>query len=851
MAINTLPQRPGVQSSATLLPMQNRNRYPSNVIRGRPLAEQRFRRPQHRLPMPQLNNNSFLDDAVNTAAQSGRVFGGVAQGTVKTLGALPILAESAVNAITGNDTTPIADAVAGANTGVQQWTDSWVPEPNNPAAEFSAKAFDAIGEAAPATVAAIATGGASVGTSALTKVAVGSVASYATAGAKGFSTEVIEGSGDIGRALVVGGIEGATEAIGGKATGAILNKVGSSLGSGLGSKLFTGFIDSNMEGVEEVLAGGSQAALFGENYSLGQAVEDFALGATVGAVIQGGASGVNTINTSVKTSQVQNAAQSRITDAANADISDVAELIARSNVSPASAVVAQDSLQALQKSVTNPVNVTQTKNNIPSDIAQKYGLVQSNEGIKGKEVSIKTTSYESIVNPQVADMTVTEVPIPERASIDPNAVEYTNERALYQFAPDIYLQPGTNLEGNVFTYRGQANQFYRTSLEYGSIPASGVNTSWEGSGDYSSFMPFTTDLYGPTGKLSDNPYSNRGIRQQAIDGDTPVGLIMQQSANLQQDIAPLTRTDAPNDVVPEGVRRIRYDDKDRGLITEVINNPSDVKGVGLNFTRTTVENAIPIQYASQPNATNFTDSQTQNISNTNQTASNDTQVQSRNNNNAVDNTTETTAAEEITYGRYVIPEAINTEVLGYGINASAANEIEGAEVTTERNNSPPMAPVSATTNSVTNETGNTSQSTESSMRSESTASTSEIRTSTTETPINTNVITNNRIITVQSEPIIATSYQQDTNPSDIDVAIDVQETNSAQETPNETLQAERRAAEIWTPVQNMQQMAEEQRRKDREFKGADFSINRGSGATGQVYETQGYNTSFGGLSSYN
>lgn len=50
------------------------------------------------------------------------------------------------------------------------------------------------------------------------------------------------------------------------------------------------------------------------------------------------------------------------------------------------------------------------------------------------------------------------------------------------------------------------------------------------------------------------------------------------------------------------------------------------------------------------------------------------------------------------------------------------------------------------------------------------------------------------------------------------------------------------AEQIWTPAQTM--------RREREAERTDFNLYRGRGSQGQVYETQSYNSTFGGLSSY-
>ncbi|MCL2517606.1 MAG: hypothetical protein FWF15_03485 [Oscillospiraceae bacterium] len=297
------------------------------------------------------NNHTAAQNPVfNTVAQMGRVLGGAAQGTVKTALAPIIMIEAGVTGAAnpyetmqnnlldkvnstftpqkpeaifnidevkkagplndewmsqGNpidqfklmpETNPSTKNLTDmwgktSNQAIQQWTDSWVPAPNNAIAEFVAKGADALGEAIPGMAATAATGG----TSAIALLQ-GSVPSYLIAGLKAFSGEMIEGSGNPQRAVITGGIEAGTEALSGQTLGKLADSVSS-------KALSTG-INVFSEGIEEVASGGLQALTFGEKYSPAQALEDFALGAFVGSMVEGGVSAANAVSKEINTNQI-------------------------------------------------------------------------------------------------------------------------------------------------------------------------------------------------------------------------------------------------------------------------------------------------------------------------------------------------------------------------------------------------------------------------------------------------------------------------------------------------------------------------------------------------------------------
>ena len=605
-----------------------------------------------------------LEKTLNTLAQTSRVIGGIFKGATKVLAAPGLLKESISDKYNNKGqaanwvdpyASPITDMTKNVISGIDNKQNEWTPAPQTAAAEFTAKAANVIGEALPIAGLAVA-GGA---TSAL-GVLAGNTLSYAAGSAQAISNELLE-SGDPGRALLKGATAYVSEKIGGATVDKLAGKIA--------SPVLSGALSAVGEGLEENIDSGITALVTGEQYTMSEAVEDFALGTAAGAVIGGTVNAANAVNEFVTPKLVERAVNTQIQQSAKSDVKNVTELVNSSGESVESAIIAQDSLTALQKSTANPTFETESTSNIPSSVAERFKLIPA-EGSENP-ITINRVSYEARVNSRLQEsgLTTRDVSAAERATANPNAIESTNPRALYQYSEDIYLRPGTDTN-QYFTYRGQANQFYSSSVENG-IPSSDKGTSWEGKGVYSSPTPYTTDLYGPSGKLADNPYINRGIDQTSIKSDYPVGVILAQSNTLTEETGRLTRTDAPEDVVAEGTRRIRYDPNGR-LVTEVINNPADVEAVGLNFGRTTIENAIPIEYA-----------QTQ--TNTNQQVPSDSveSVQApesgRNMRGTLTAGTELNLTEET--GSYTVPKLIN-ESVKQSVNVSRA--IEETERETQR-----------------------------------------------------------------------------------------------------------------------------------------------------------------------
>lgn len=770
-----------------------------------------------------------LEKTLNTLAQTSRVIGGIFKGATKVLAAPGLLKESISDKYNNKGqaanwvdpyASPITDMTKNVISGIDNKQNEWTPAPQTAAAEFTAKAANVIGEALPIAGLAVA-GGA---TSAL-GVLAGNTLSYAAGSAQAISNELLE-SGDPGRALLKGATAYVSEKIGGATVDKLAGKIA--------SPVLSGALSAVGEGLEENIDSGITALVTGEKYTMSEAVEDFALGTAAGAVIGGTVNAANSVNEFVTPKLVERAVNTQIQQAAKSDVKNVAELVNSAGESVESAIIAQDSLTALQKSTANPTFETESTSNIPSSVAERFKLVPA-EG-SANPITINRVSYEAQVNSllQESGLTTRDVSAAERATANPNAIESANPRALYQYADDIYLRPGTDTN-QYFTYRGQANQFYSSSVENG-IPASAKGTSWEGKGVYSSPTPYTTDLYGPSGKLADNPYINRGIDQTSIKSDYPVGVILAQSNTLTEETGRLTRTDAPEDVVAEGTRRIRYDPNGR-LVTEVVNNPADVETVGLNFGRTTIENATPIEYA-----------QTQ--TNTSQQVSSDSveSVQApesvRNMRGTLTAGTELNLTEET--GSYTVPKLIN-ESVKHSANVSRA--IEETERETQRAadeitsfvnaSETPETAIEAAKNVGVPLTENAVNSANESME----------------------TATANAGIGTESE--LNSGYSSPTNAYSNIRNVSSELTGYATESkPAEYSQQEEKARSIWMPGEYNREMlsrhnnstanANDNNRqdRDRDRSSYDWNITRGNGASGRVYETERYNTTFGALSSY-
>ena len=234
-------------------------------------------------------------NVMNALKQTGRVFGGVAQGALKTVFAPGMLKEAAdqrkadkLQAKTGDNPVfhqtddTYTRTFNGANTAVENWSNSWIPEPQTGAAEVVAKLSDIVGEAIPAIGISALTGGSSVFS--------GSTLGHAAGAAAAVSSELAEGSGDPGKAVMRGATAWASEALG----GATIDK----FAEGIASPLLSFGVSALGEGAEEIADGLMYSGLSGDSYTLKDAATDFAYGALAGAAL-GGMANVGSIDSTL------------------------------------------------------------------------------------------------------------------------------------------------------------------------------------------------------------------------------------------------------------------------------------------------------------------------------------------------------------------------------------------------------------------------------------------------------------------------------------------------------------------------------------------------------------------------
>lgn len=188
--------------------------------------------------------------------------------------------------VTNTDAKPFTEAAAKANISIENWTNTFVPAPQSSEAEFAARVFDTVGEAVPALVTSLATGG---------TAAFGTAASIAVGSANAFSTEMLEGSGNVGNALLLAGTEAISEYAGNKLFNSGVSKLSEygKLGQLAGKTL-----SDVSEGVEEALSGAMYGIATGEGYTFDEAKSDFMAGYAV-SNIAGKISNAITSNVSI------------------------------------------------------------------------------------------------------------------------------------------------------------------------------------------------------------------------------------------------------------------------------------------------------------------------------------------------------------------------------------------------------------------------------------------------------------------------------------------------------------------------------------------------------------------------
>lgn len=192
--------------------------------------------------------------------------------------------------VTGAPATPVTDKVNEINTKINDFTDSWVPAPQTDAAEFAANAADVVGEAVPVAALAALTGGSGA-------ILTGTPLSYAGAFAQSYSSDWLDNE-DLSSAMLSGTINAGSEWLGGKTIDVLAAKVP--------NEIISKGISITGEGLEENAGGFVQGVITGEGYSFEDAKKDFSLGVIAGAALNAGAKGVNFIKNEIGTQKVVN-----------------------------------------------------------------------------------------------------------------------------------------------------------------------------------------------------------------------------------------------------------------------------------------------------------------------------------------------------------------------------------------------------------------------------------------------------------------------------------------------------------------------------------------------------------------
>lgn len=265
-----------------------------------------------------VNESSTISNGLNIIEQAGRLPGGLAQGVVKTVTAIPGLMEGigALDSSLYYDSSgkiqverlafdeagnPAAQpnnfyrqSASNANSAIQNLTDSFVSAPTTYAAGIVGKAFDALGEALLPTATALATGGAST-------IFSGTALSRGLGALNAVGTELTEGSGDPGMALVAGGAEYLSETIGGQLFDNAANKLTGSnfFGNAAGRAL-----NIAGEGLEENISSLISSTVTGQEYTIDNAIEENLVGMLTGLGLGTVASAAGNTNTNTDSRSV-------------------------------------------------------------------------------------------------------------------------------------------------------------------------------------------------------------------------------------------------------------------------------------------------------------------------------------------------------------------------------------------------------------------------------------------------------------------------------------------------------------------------------------------------------------------
>lgn len=700
-------------------------------------------------------------------------------------GNAPLEQARAANTVEREITTPIKDWVSDANAAIENWTNSYIPAPESGAAEFAAKVADALGGALPTAAVGYATAG-------LGGVLIGNPLTYATGAANAFTSEYIE-SGDYGAALISAGTETLSEIVGGKTIG--------KLAAGISNPVLSSGVDAIGEGLEEVFGGALSSALTGSGYSLEDAANEFAVGATVGGIMAGGAHAVNAVSSSV----------SKNTSDASSGKSTASEVQTNQNAAT-QAEVNSDAALALPESVQSANDIT-----TPVD-----ANAQANSILDG-------FSTDALAKNDIASPT------------DANSETWA-KNILSDFNTDVLAQ--NNVSENI-TQNTDAGSQLGTATQIEDV--SGGDDS--GSNSYNKSDPDEPSAGVPASPQPE-PSSDGGGVAVAVKVETDT---VQDGASdiLSQAEQILEGTDSQQDVVPDVLAQALEIadnvDTNQGTLTEAEQILADFDGDNGAPDVLSEAEQILSGTESEQNSANDTLSEAQELlenSNAERSALSEAEDVLLNH-DAQDavafdvllqaeevlsnyNTEQDASVEALTQAQDIIANSNTESETSRGVLAEAANLLVEA-ATDGAGTAPPSAAVAASRTDSDPQADNT------------TANDANTRAATVSTQAqqDSQATENEGATEMQPETSLATAAALKQS-----VAVKTSVATEMQEEPEPQTETEV-AAQIWTPVEVMQEKATLRKKPT-----SDFNVVRGQGSTGQIYETDSYKSTFGGLSSY-
>lgn len=683
-------------------------------------------------------------------------------------------------------TTPIKDWASNINATIENRTNSYIPAPESGAAEFVATVVDAAGENLLPALVAYATGG--VG-----GVLAGNGLTYTLGGFNAYSTEMIEGSGDSTIAAISGVSEILSEAIGGKLFGGAAAKISNPVASIM--------VDTLGEGVEGVIGGEIFSALTGTEYTADDAINDFVLEATVGGIMAGGAHAVNAVSSSV----------SKNTSDASSGKSTASEVQTNQNAAT-QAEVNSDAALALPESVQSANDIT-----TPVD-----ANAQANSILDG-------FSTDALAKNDIASPT------------DANSETWA-KNILSDFNTDVLAQ--NNVSENI-TQNTDAGSQLGTATQIEDV--SGGDDS--GSNSYNKSDPDEPSAGVPASPQPE-PSSDGGGVAVAVKVETDT---VQDGASdiLSQAEQILEGTDSQQDVVPDVLAQALEIadnvDTNQGTLTEAEQILADFDGDNGAPDVLSEAEQILSGTESEQNSANDTLSEAQELlenSNAERSALSEAEDVLLNH-DAQDavafdvllqaeevlsnyNTEQDASVEALTQAQDIIANSNTESETSQGVLAEAANLLVEA-ATDGAGTAPPSAAVAASRTESDPQADNT------------TANDANTRAAavSTQAQQDSQATENEDATEMQPETSLATAAALKQS-----VAVKTSVATEMQEEPEPQTETEV-AAQIWTPVEVMQEKATLRKKPT-----SDFNVVRGQGSTGQIYETDSYKSTFGGLSSY-